>query len=481
MSILSTIDILKNVARQTGSQFRSEYGGAVLTWNPDIAIGTTRAYEIIPGISTVIQDVTFHEDFAITEDEPATNTLNLVYCLEGHLYHKFESDVNYATIPRKQNVIVYNPPEGKNHIILPKGISLKLSTIYIFKEFIDAGHAYGKGFFSSGLNEIFDRVKLGEPYRHIGPLSSTVFQYTSILFDSPKLDFVGRLRVEAAILHIIAGQFDTYLKFDNQYGAKNGISKPDLVKVLDLSEYITENLSKKERIKDFVARSGLHAKKLQSGFRHFFGESVNEFIHSARMAKAKELIEITELPLGEICNQIGFESRSYLSRTFSQKYGSTPAEYRNTIKHIVPVYELSYWSNARVGLEPADIDKIVDVSAIKNSQSNITGCLIYFNSDFFQIIEGGKTAIEDLYEKIKKDRRHFNVELIWKGFKGKRTFENWSLAYVDKPNAHVDYEKNLRFAERLEALLAKHQNSSTNTSRFWERIKDYMLATTQVQ
>ncbi len=475
MSVLSTIDILQKVACHTESRFQSEYGGAMMTWNPDVAIGTTMAYEIIPGISTIVHDLIFHEDFAITEDRPATDQLNLVYCLEGHLYHKFEEDSEYTHIPAKQNIIVYNSREGKNHVLLPKGVPIKLTNVYIFKSTFEAYGKQDKGFFGSGLNDIFNAVRSGGPYRHIGPLNNTIFQYTGVLFNKSKLDFIGRLRIEAAILNIIAAQFDTYLKFDNQSVGINGLSKSDLNAILELSNYIAANLFKRERVSELAKRSGLHAKKLQAGFRYYFGVTLNVFIHNLRMAKAKELMEITDLSLDEICTQIGFQSRSYLSRTFLEYYGTSPREYRNSIKNIAPVYEMIYLSNLKMDLDHKDIDQIVQTSKVHNYRLNITGCLVCSNNRFFQILEGEKVQVDALYAKIRKDNRHYNTELIWQGFKAKRTFKKWSMAYIDITANTALKLDGLPFERSVESLLGVHQNSSTISRRFWERIKEYLI------
>lgn len=118
---------------------------------------------------------------------------------------------------------------------------------------------------------------------------------------------------------------------------------------------------------------------------------------------------------------------------------------------------------------------------MRNKERKITGCLIHFKSSFFQIIEGEKTTIENLYIKLKKDKRHYNVVLIRKGFKGKRTFDDWSLAYVDKSLIQHTGSGTMRFDVRLELLLSKHKNSATNTSRFWEGIRDFVLASAEVE
>ena len=53
------------------------------------------------------------------------------------------------------------------------------------------------------------------------------------------------------------------------------------------------------------------------------------YIRELRLAKAKEMIENGDLSIGEICFQLGFQSQSYFTRAFIEKYGVRPTAYRH--------------------------------------------------------------------------------------------------------------------------------------------------------
>ena len=85
-----------------------------------------------------------------------------------------------------------------------------------------------------------------------------------------------------------------------------------------------------------------------------------------------------------------------------------------------------------------------------------------------------------MYSKIKKDKRHFNVEVIWEGFKGSRTFDSWAMAYVDKNILAQSQSGSVKIDVQIEALLAKYQDTPITTRQFWERIKNRLLVEKQV-
>lgn len=84
------------------------------------------------------------------------------------------------------------------------------------------------------------------------------------------------------------------------------------------------------------------------------------------------------------------------------------------------MYELLYCSSASQDLTPNDITDILEISRKCNSEREITGCLLYYEKQFIQIIEGDKQLIKDLFANIEKDIRHENVILLGENKKEKR-------------------------------------------------------------
>lgn len=59
------------------------------------------------------------------------------------------------------------------------------------------------------------------------------------------------------------------------------------------------------------------------------GYKTTEYIHALRMAKAKELLEMTSLSIGEIAMKCGIDDVGYFSTIFRKSFGVTPTAYRN--------------------------------------------------------------------------------------------------------------------------------------------------------
>ncbi|WP_025742888.1 BLUF domain-containing protein [Aquimarina pacifica] len=70
---------------------------------------------------------------------------------------------------------------------------------------------------------------------------------------------------------------------------------------------------------------------------------------------------------------------------------------------------ISYVSTASKSLSNSDIKELFNFVEEFNNKNSITGILMYSNGNFFQILEGDEETILVLFEKIKKDSRHYDI------------------------------------------------------------------------
>lgn len=89
------------------------------------------------------------------------------------------------------------------------------------------------------------------------------------------------------------------------------------------------------------------------------------------------------------------------------------------------LYEIVYTSSSLIGIE--EIEEMILQSTKRNKSLNITGCILYNEREFFQLLEGEKDFVHTLFEKIKQDQRHSNLRVMWESSIEKRAFENWSM------------------------------------------------------
>ena len=86
-------------------------------------------------------------------------------------------------------------------------------------------------------------------------------------------------------------------------------------------------------------------------------------------------------------------------------------------------------SRESAGIEPK-VARILAQSRKNNPKRAIGGVLYYGDGCFFQCLEGEKSAVDLVFERIKLDPRHTAVKVLASFRVDRRTFEDWSMKYV---------------------------------------------------
>lgn len=79
---------------------------------------------------------------------------------------------------------------------------------------------------------------------------------------------------------------------------------------------------------ELAAVASVHPVHLARTFRARHRMTIAEYVRGLRLDWAATRLVTTDLPIAEIAQQAGFTDQSHLTRTFSARYGATPARYR---------------------------------------------------------------------------------------------------------------------------------------------------------
>ncbi len=78
----------------------------------------------------------------------------------------------------------------------------------------------------------------------------------------------------------------------------------------------------------FCEREKCSERALRQQFRQQTGMTVNHYLRQLRICHAQYLLQHTELLVGEISTQCGFEDSNYFSVVFNREVGTTPGQWR---------------------------------------------------------------------------------------------------------------------------------------------------------
>ena len=93
---------------------------------------------------------------------------------------------------------------------------------------------------------------------------------------------------------------------------------------------------------------------------------------------------------------------------------------------------LMYASRAVPAVDQEELIAILKKSKANNPKLGVTGvlCACFDSRVFMQVLEGGRLAVNRLYNRIANDPRHTDVELLAYDEISERRFAGWSMGQV---------------------------------------------------
>lgn len=106
-------------------------------------------------------------------------------------------------------------------------------------------------------------------------------------------------------------------------------SKIDKKFVNQFTAIIEDNLGDSNfGVNDIVREMGLSRVQLYRKVKAILGYSVNDYINSVRLKKAKHLIHNDEFTITEVAYKVGYSTPAYFSTAFKNHFGMTPTEFK---------------------------------------------------------------------------------------------------------------------------------------------------------
>jgi len=96
--------------------------------------------------------------------------------------------------------------------------------------------------------------------------------------------------------------------------------------------YLEERVDGRVQVPDLAAMVGVSTSHLAALFREATGGGVLAYHLARKMARARQLLDTTHLPVAEVGRAVGMEDPFYFSRQFRRTHGMSPSVYRSTRK-----------------------------------------------------------------------------------------------------------------------------------------------------
>ena len=139
------------------------------------------------------------------------------------------------------------------------------------------------------------------------------------------------------------------------------------------------------------------------------------------------------------------------------------------------MFSLIYRSVAKESFVDSDIYKMLSDARDFNAEHHITGCLLYHDRKFLQLLEGEKSKVISLFNAIESDQRHQNITVLRTEEREDRIFDRWSMAFYDYGNLRLSAQHKLGQIDRFFEASKAFEKSSKLTNDYFGEVREILL------
>lgn len=179
-------------------------------------------------------------------------------------------------------------------------------------------------FYAPSLPAVYEKYKErgGRPVFHPADIASFVSILTELYNLASASDYIRDMRINEKL-----GVLLTLLMEQSWHPESVTISRKRL-ELATVKAYLDEHYTKKIALDDLEKRFFINKFYLSKIFKETYGTTINNYLISKRITRAKQLLRFTDLTVDEIGAAVGMADANYFSRMFRKVEGSSPREYR---------------------------------------------------------------------------------------------------------------------------------------------------------
>ncbi|MEM6801264.1 MAG: BLUF domain-containing protein [Bacteroidota bacterium] len=133
------------------------------------------------------------------------------------------------------------------------------------------------------------------------------------------------------------------------------------------------------------------------------------------------------------------------------------------------IFQLLYLSSSSYLMNQEELLDILKKSRENNQYAGITGFMLYSEGNIIQLLEGQRDAVESLFSKISKDKRHFGVYCMLKEYSEKRDFPDWSMGFE-----HIEISKLEKEVDGVNKLLCRQNISQEYEKHISQKVRIFL-------
>ncbi|MFS4469772.1 helix-turn-helix domain-containing protein [Maribacter sp. 2210JD10-5] len=323
----SVIDVVKDIAKRLNVDYEEENNEICIDIPQEIGVGTINASIFSHGVGLMNLDIRLKEEVRFELNQSLVQPLEIIFNRESAFTHEFDGKGKVQEIRHLESAILSCNNKHGNIITLPANEPICFFNLEINRKLFEEKIEVFLPEMNSELEALFRDVNGVNLFFYKGHYSLDIAKCIEESNECEHTGFTKSVFIEGKCYEILAHHLRQYLDDLTDPDRRKILRQATVEKIEEAAEIIHSELEQMDNILALSRRVGLNQNTLQTGFKHLYGTSVNQYIRNARLEMAKNLMENSDLNITEITYRIGINSRSYFSKLFKERYAMTPKQY----------------------------------------------------------------------------------------------------------------------------------------------------------
>ena len=139
--------------------------------------------------------------------------------------------------------------------------------------------------------------------------------------DESESKITTQVRTKIILLQFILEMWKKGFVIENDTSGRNTVEK-------EMVSYIQQNFTGKISLREFGEQFHLSEKYISRYFKEHFHITLSQYVTYLRLEHAKQLLQVTDIPVTDVAMQSGYQNVSYFIRSFQKAYAVSPLKYR---------------------------------------------------------------------------------------------------------------------------------------------------------
>lgn len=163
-----------------------------------------------------------------------------------------------------------------------------------------------------------------KPLMIYNSVSKQLIPILSLFVNSPKKTPFRKQQFYAKCLEILSLTVEDLLN-NERLQSKQNFHPDDIGKILNIADYISQNIEKQLTIEVITKNFHINRDKLQIMFKSIYGKTVTDYAKQIRMNLAFKLL-LQGRTVSEVGYQLGYSNLSHFSKAFKKVHGLNPSK-----------------------------------------------------------------------------------------------------------------------------------------------------------